>query len=129
MTPTPFHKYLKRTNPTYSNHPKQNLTHSPPPPTPFTTPHKTYNPPITLHTNKKPIKSLLQQPKQQPKSTPLLTTPQLTHPTPPLYPPHIDSPHKKHQIPHQFYNHKINPKHKLHLILPPPPKYFRKQNK
>ncbi|WP_186309575.1 alkaline phosphatase, partial [Staphylococcus epidermidis] len=68
ITPTPFHKYLKPTNPTYSNHPKQNLTHSAPPATAFTTRHKTYNPPITVHTNKKPIKSLLQQPKQQPKS-------------------------------------------------------------
>ncbi|WP_186311801.1 alkaline phosphatase, partial [Staphylococcus aureus] len=65
---------------------------------------------------------------QKAESARLVAAPQLTHPTPAPYPPHLTSTHHKNQIPKQFYKHKINPNHKLHLLLPPPPKYFPKTN-
>lgn len=129
MTPTAFDKYLKGTNRTYSNDPKENVTDSAAGGTAFSTGHKTYNGAISVDTNKKPIKSVLEQAKEQGKSTGLVTTAELTDATPAVYAAHIDSRDKKDEIAQQFYNDKINGKHKVDVMLGGGAKYFGKENK
>ena len=128
MTPTAFDKYLKGTNRTYSNDPKENVTDSAAGGTAFSTGHKTYNGAISVDTNKKPIKSVLEQAKEQGKSTGLVTTAELTDATPAVYAAHIDSRDKKDEIAQQFYNDKINGQHKVDVILGGGSKYFGKEN-
>ena len=102
MTPTAFDKYLKGTNRTYSNDPKENVTDSAAGGTAFSTGHKTYNGAISVDTNKKPIKSVLEQAKEQGKSTGLVTTAELTDATPAVYAAHIDSRDKKMKLHSNF---------------------------
>ncbi|MDN8999650.1 alkaline phosphatase, partial [Staphylococcus aureus] len=51
MTPTDFDSYLKGTNRTYSNDPKQNITDSTAGGTAFSSGHKTYNGAIGVDSN------------------------------------------------------------------------------
>ncbi|MCD3136273.1 alkaline phosphatase, partial [Salmonella enterica subsp. enterica serovar Enteritidis] len=54
---------------------------------------------------------------------------ELTDATPAVYAAHIDSRDKKDEIAQQFYNDKINGKHKVDVMLGGGAKYFGKENK
>ena len=71
---------------------------------------------------------MLEQAKEQGKSTGLVTTAELTDATPAVYAAHIDSRDKKMKL-QQFYNDKINGKHKVDVMLGGGAKYFGKENK
>ena len=71
---------------------------------------------------------MLEQAKEQGKSTGLVTTAELTDATPAVYAAHIDS-RDKNEIAQQFYNDKINGKHKVDVMLGGGAKYFGKENK
>lgn len=58
---TAFDKYLKGTNRTNPNDPKENVTDSAAGGTAFATGHKTYNGAISVDNNKKPLKSVLEK--------------------------------------------------------------------
>lgn len=128
MTPTAFDKYLKGTNRTYPNDPKENVTDSAAGGTAFSTGTKTYNGAISVDSNKKPVKSVLEQAKEQGKSTGLVTTAELTDATPAVYASHVDSRDKKDEIAKQFYKDKINGQHKVDVLLGGGSKYFGKEN-
>ena len=102
MNPTAFDKYLKGTNRTYPNDPKENVTDSAAGGTAFATGHKTYNGAISVDNNKKPLKSVLEQAKEQGKSTGLVTTAELTDATPAVYAAHVDSRDKKTKLLNNF---------------------------
>ncbi|MDK8288018.1 MAG: alkaline phosphatase [Staphylococcus lugdunensis] len=123
---TAFDKYLKGTNRTNPDDPKENVTDSAAGGTAFATGHKTYNGAISVDTNKKPLKSVLEQAKENGKSTGLVTTAEVTDATPAVYAAHIDSRDKKDEIAQQFYNDKINGQHKVDVILGGGSKYFGK---
>ena len=128
MNATAFDKYLKGTNRTYPNDPKENVTDSAAGGTAFATGHKTYNGAISVDNNKKALKSVLEQAKEQGKSTGLVTTAELTDATPAVYASHVDSRDKKDEIAQQFYNDKINGQHKVDVLLGGGSKYFGKEN-
>ena len=128
MTPTAFDKYLKGTNRTYSNDPKENVTDSAAGGTAFATGHKTYNGSISVDNDKKPLKSVLEYAKEQGKSTGLVTTAEVTDATPAVYAAHVDDRDKKDEIAQQFYNDKINGQHKVDVLLGGGSKYFGKEN-
>ncbi|QQB98947.1 alkaline phosphatase [Staphylococcus saccharolyticus] len=128
LKPTAFDKYLKGTNRTYPNDPKENVTDSAAGGTAFATGHKTYNGAISVDTNKKPVKSVLEQAKEQGKSTGLVITTELTDATPSVYAAHIDSRDKKDDIAQQFYKDRINGQHKVDVMLGGGSKYFGKNN-
>ncbi|WP_103252567.1 alkaline phosphatase [Staphylococcus aureus] len=74
MTPTAFDSYLKGTNRTYSNDPKQNITDSAAGGTAFSSGHKTYNGAIGVDSNKQKVKTVLERAKEKGKSTGLVST-------------------------------------------------------
>ena len=65
MTPTAFDSYLKGTNRTYSNDPKQNITDSAAGGTAFSSGHKTYNGAIGVDSNKQKVKTVLERAKKK----------------------------------------------------------------
>ncbi len=69
MTPTAFDSYLKGTNRTYSNDPKQNITDSAAGGTAFSSGHKTYNGAIGVDSNKQKVKTVLERAKEKGKWT------------------------------------------------------------
>ena len=125
---TAFDKYLKGTNRTNPNDPKENVTDSAAGGTAFATGQKTYNGAISVDNDKKPLKSVLEQAKENGKSTGLVTTAEVTDATPAVYAAHVDDRDKKDEIAQQFYNDKINGQHKVDVILGGGSKYFGKEN-
>ncbi len=91
MTPTAFDSYLKGTNRTYSNDPKQNITDSAAGGTAFSSGHKTYNGAIGVDSNKQKVKTVLERAKEKGKSTGLVSTAELTDATPAAYAAHVTS--------------------------------------
>lgn len=65
MKPTTFDKYLKGTNRTYPNDPKENITDSAAGATAFSSGHKTYNGAIGVDANKKNVKTVLESAKKK----------------------------------------------------------------
>ena len=128
MKPTTFDKYLKGTNRTYPNDPKENVTDSAAGATAFSSGHKTYNGAIGVDANKNNVKTVLESAKEKGKSTGLVSTAEITDATPAAYASHVDSRDKKDEIAKQFYNDKINGKHKVDVILGGGSKYFGKEN-
>lgn len=106
MTPTAFDSYLKGTNRTYSNDPKQNITDSAAGGTAFSSGHKTYNGAIGVDSNKQKVKTVLERAKEKGKSTGLVSTAELTDATPAAYAAHVTSRDDKNEIAKQFYKDK-----------------------
>ena len=65
MKPTTFDKYLKGTNRTYPNDPKENVTDSAAGATAFSSGHKTYNGAIGVDANKNNVKTVLESAKEK----------------------------------------------------------------
>ena len=128
MDKTAFDKYLigsQRTNP---NDPKENVTDSAAGATAFSSGQKTYNGAIGVDANKNNVKTVLEQAKENGKSTGLVSTAEITDATPAAYASHVDDRDKKDEIAKQFYNDKINGKHKVDVLLGGGAEYFGKDN-
>lgn len=128
MDKTAFDHYLagnQRTNP---DDPKENVTDSAAGATAFSSGHKTYNGAIGVDENKKDVKTVLEQAKENGKSTGLVSTAELTDATPAAYASHVDDRDKKDEIAQQFYNDKINGQHKVDVLLGGGAEYFGKEN-
>ncbi|UMT80630.1 alkaline phosphatase [Staphylococcus roterodami] len=128
MNTTAFDAYLKGTNRTYSNDPKQNITDSAAGATAFSSGHKTYNGAIGVDSNKQKVKTVLERAKEKGKSTGLVSTAEITDATPAAYASHVTSRDDKNEIAQQFYKDKINGKHKVDVLLSGGAKYFGKSN-
>ncbi|KKI53158.1 MAG: alkaline phosphatase [Staphylococcus equorum] len=128
MEKTAFDKHLvgnQRTNPA---DPKENVTDSAASATAFSSGHKTYNGAIGVDENKENVKTVLEQAKENGKSTGLVSTAEITDATPAAYASHVDSRDKKDEIAQQFYNDKINGEHKVDVLLGGGAKYFGEEN-
>lgn len=125
---TAFDQYLKGQQKTDPKDAKENVTDSAAGATAFSTGVKTYNGAISVDTNKKRLKSVLEQAKENGKSTGLVATSEITDATPAAYAAHVDSRDKKDEIAQQFYEEKINGKHTVDVILGGGEKYFGKDN-
>lgn len=128
MDKTAFDHYLpgnQRTNP---DDPKENVTDSAAGATAFSSGHKTFNGAIGVDENKKDVKTVLEQAKENGKSTGLVSTAELTDATPAAYAAHVDDRDKKDEIAQQFYNDKINGQHKVDVLLGGGAEYFGKEN-
>lgn len=128
IEPTAFDQYLKGQQKTDPNDPKENVTDSAAGATAFSTGQKTYNGAISVDENKKKLKSVLEQAKEDGKSTGLVVTSEITDATPAAYASHVDDRDKKDEIAKQFYNEKINGEHTVDVLLGGGQKYFGSQN-
>lgn len=102
MDKTAFDHYLagnQRTNP---DDPKENVTDSAAGATAFSSGHKTYNGAIGVDENKKDVKTVLEQAKENGKSTGLVSTAELTDATPAAYASHVDDRDKKMKLRNNF---------------------------
>lgn len=128
MEKTAFDQHLvgnQRTNPA---DPKENVTDSAASATAFSSGHKTYNGAIGVDENKENVKTVLEQAKENGKSTGLVSTAEITDATPAAYASHVDSRDKKDEIAQQFYNDKINGEHTVDVLLGGGAKYFGEEN-
>ena len=128
MEKTAFDHYLVGTQRTNPDDPKENITDSAAGATAFSSGHKTYNGAIGVTPDKKPVETVLERAKSQGKSTGLVSTAEITDATPAAYAAYIDSRDKKDEIAKQFYNDRINGKHKVDVLLGGGAKYFGKEN-
>lgn len=128
MEKTAFDHYLVGTQRTNPDDPKENITDSAAGATAFSSGHKTYNGAIGVTPDQKPVETVLERAKSQGKSTGLVSTAEITDATPAAYAAHIDSRDKKDEIAKQFYNDRINGKHKVDVLLGGGAKYFGKEN-
>ncbi|KFE42148.1 alkaline phosphatase [Staphylococcus agnetis] len=128
MEKTAFDHYLVGTQRTNPDDPKENITDSAAGATAFSSGHKTYNGAIGVTPDKKTVETVLERAKSQGKSTGLVSTAEITDATPAAYAAHIDSRDKKDEIAKQFYNDRINGKHKVDVLLGGGAKYFGKEN-
>ena len=128
MDKTAFDQHLVGTQRTNPNDPKENVTDSAAGATAFSSGHKTYNGAIGVDANKQKVKTVLEQAKENGKSTGLVSTAEITDATPAAYASHVDSRDKKDEIAQQFYNDKINGEHKVDVLLGGGAEYFEKDN-
>ncbi|MDT3893326.1 alkaline phosphatase, partial [Staphylococcus arlettae] len=108
MDKTAFDEHLVGTQRTNPNDPKENVTDSAAGATAFSSGHKTFNGAIGVDANKQKVKTVLEQAKENGKSTGLVSTAEITDATPAAYASHVDDRDKKDEIAQQFYNDKIN---------------------
>ena len=128
MDKTAFDEHLVGTQRTNPNDPKENVTDSAAGATAFSSGHKTFNGAIGVDANKQKVKTVLEQAKENGKSTGLVSTAEITDATPAAYASHVDDRDKKDEIAQQFYNDKINGEHKVDVLLGGGSEYFGKDN-
>ncbi|MEB7039426.1 alkaline phosphatase [Staphylococcus gallinarum] len=128
MDKTAFDNYLLGTQRTNPDDPKENVTDSAAGATAFSSGHKTFNGAIGVDANKQKVKTVLEQAKENGKSTGLVSTAEITDATPAAYAAHVDDRDKKDEIAQQFYNDKINGKHKVDVLLGGGAEYFGDKN-
>ncbi|QLK86857.1 alkaline phosphatase [Staphylococcus sp. 17KM0847] len=128
MEPTAFDEYLVGSQRTISADSKDNVTDSAAAATAFSSGHKTYNGAIGVDSHKQTVETVLERAKKLGKSTGLVTTAEVTDATPAAYAAHVDSRDKKDEIATQFYEDRIDSKHKVDVILGGGAKYFGKEN-
>ncbi|SUM34565.1 alkaline phosphatase [Staphylococcus gallinarum] len=104
MDKTAFDNYLLGTQRTNPDDPKENVTDSAAGATAFSSGHKTFNGAIGVDANKQKVKTVLEQAKENGKSTGLVSTAEITDATPAAYAAHVDDRDKKDEIAQQFYN-------------------------
>lgn len=125
---TAFDKYLRGQQKTDPKDPKATITDSAAAATAFSTGVKTFNGAISVDNQKNKLKSVLEQAKENGKSTGLVVTSEVTDATPAAYAAHVDSRKKKNEIAKQFYDLKINGNHSVDVILGGGKKYFDEKN-
>ncbi|MGQ8872214.1 alkaline phosphatase [Paenibacillus sp. TSA_86.1] len=117
MEKTVFDPYLVGAQMTYPDDDKQNVTDSASAATAMSSGVKTYNAAIAVDTNKKSVKTVLEQAKQIGKSTGLVATSEITHATPAAFGAHDISRKNMDAIANDYYDEMINGKHKVDVLL------------
>ncbi|PZT54950.1 alkaline phosphatase [Paenibacillus silvae] len=117
MEKTIFDPYLVGAQMTYPDDDKQNVTDSASAATAMSSGVKTYNAAIAVDTNKKSVKTVLEQAKQIGKSTGLVATSEITHATPAAFGAHDISRKNMDAIANDYFDEMINGKHKVDVLL------------
>lgn len=106
----------------------ENITDSAAAGTAMATGEKTYNGAVSVDNNKKELESVLEQAKKNEKSTGLVVTSDLTDATPAAFGAHEENRDNKNEIAKDYYNEKINGKHKIDVLLGGGANYFGEKN-
>ncbi|WP_017150741.1 alkaline phosphatase [Bacillus bingmayongensis] len=117
MEPIEFDKYLVGTQKTYAEDEHQNITDSASAATAMSSGVKTYNSAIAVDNDKTEVKTVLEQAKEQGKSTGLVATSEITHATPAAFGAHDVSRKNMDAIANDYFDEKINGKHKVDVLL------------
>lgn len=125
---TAFDQHLKGQQKTDPRDSKENVTDSAASATAFSSGVKTYNGAVGVDNDKNNLTSVLEQAKENGKSTGLVVTSEVTDATPAAYAANVDSRDKKDEIATQFYDQRINGQHTVDVILGGGEKYFGSEN-
>ncbi|WP_020060892.1 alkaline phosphatase [Bacillus sp. 123MFChir2] len=117
MEQTEFDKHLVGTQVTYPEDEHQNITDSASAATAMSAGVKTYNAAIAVDNDKTNVKTVLEQAKERGKSTGLVATSEITHATPAAFGAHDVSRKNMDAIGSDYFDEKINGKHKVDVLL------------
>lgn len=117
MDKTVFDPYLVGAQMTYPDDDKQNVTDSASAATAMSAGVKTYNAAIAVDPEQKEVKTVLEQAKENGKSTGLVATSEITHATPAAFGAHDISRKNMDAIADDYYDELINGKHKVDVLL------------
>lgn len=117
MEQTEFDKHLVGTQVTYPEDEHQNITDSASAATAMSAGIKTYNAAIAVDNDKTNVKTVLEQAKERGKSTGLVATSEITHATPAAFGAHDISRKNMDAIANDYFDEKINGKHKVDVLL------------
>lgn len=117
MDKTVFDPYLVGVQMTYPDDDKQNVTDSASAATAMSAGVKTYNAAIAVDPEQKEVKTVLEQAKENGKSTGLVATSEITHATPAAFGAHDISRKNMDAIADDYYDELINGKHKVDVLL------------
>ncbi|MBU0439332.1 alkaline phosphatase [Staphylococcus succinus] len=106
----------------------ENITDSAAAGTAMATGEKTYNGAVSVDNNKNELESVLEHAKKNDKSTGLVVTSDLTDATPAAFGAHEENRNNKNEIAKDYYNEKINGKHKIDVLLGGGANYFGEKN-
>lgn len=90
---------------------------------------KTYNGAIAVDMEKQDVKTVLEQAKENGKSTGLVATSQINHATPAAFGAHDESRENYNQIADDYYDDMVNGKHKVDVILGGGTSYFERKDR
>nr|WP_239534501.1 alkaline phosphatase [Priestia taiwanensis] len=129
MEQTAFDKYLVGTQMTYPEDPKENITDSASAATAMSAGIKTYNAAIAVDNDKENVKTVLEQAKEKGKATGLVATSEITHATPAAFGSHDVSRKNMAAIADDYFDEKVNDKHKVDVLLGGGMKYFDREDR
>ncbi|MEN1934854.1 alkaline phosphatase [Paenibacillus sp. 102] len=117
MESTEFDKHLVGAQKTYPEDEHQNITDSASAATAMAAGVKTYNAAISVDNDKTEVKTVLEQAKEKGKSTGLVATSEITHATPAAFGAHDISRKNMDAIANDYFDEKVNGKHKVDVLL------------
>ncbi|WP_144497371.1 alkaline phosphatase [Bacillus toyonensis] len=117
MESTAFDTYLVGTQKTYSEDEHENITDSASAATAMASGVKTYNAAISVDNDKTAVKTVLEQAKEQGKSTGLVATAPITHATPAAFGAHDIHRDNMDAIANDYFDEKVKGKHKVDVML------------
>ncbi len=117
MEKTEFDKYLVGQQTTYPEDEHENITDSASAATAMSAGVKTYNAAIAVDNDFTNVKTVLEQAKEEGKSTGLVATSEITHATPAAFGAHDISRKNMDAIADDYYEEVINGKHKVDVML------------
>ncbi len=117
MESTEFDNHFVGTQKTYPEDEHQNITDSASAATAMSAGVKTYNAAIAVDNDQAEVKTVLEQAKEQGKSTGLVAISEITHATPAAFGAHDISRKNMDAIANDYFDEKINGKHKVDVLL------------
>ncbi|WP_319003676.1 alkaline phosphatase [Sutcliffiella horikoshii] len=129
MEETAYDPYLVGMQSTHSSDEEESVTDSAAAATSMSAGIKTYNGAIAVDMEKKDVKTILEQAKENGKSTGLVATSQINHATPAAFGAHDESRNNYNQIADDYYDDLINGKHKVDVLLGGGTSYFEREDR
>lgn len=129
VSQTEFDKYLVGQQATYPEDPKSNVTDSASAATAMAAGVKTYNNAIGLDNDLSDTESVLERAKKKGKSTGLVATSEITHATPAGYGAHEATRKSMDRIADDYFDEKIDGKHKIDVLLGGGSKLFERDER
>lgn len=114
---TAFDKYKVGSQMTFPEDDSQNITDSASAATAMSAGVKTYNAAIAVDNDKSEVKTVLEAAKNKGKATGLVATSEITHATPAAFGAHDENRKNMNAIADDYYDEKINGKHKIDVLL------------
>ncbi|MFD1019898.1 alkaline phosphatase [Thalassobacillus hwangdonensis] len=129
MENTAFDPYLVGMQSTHADDPEENITDSAAAATSMAAGIKTYNGAIAVDNDESEVKTVLEQAKENGKSTGLVATSQINHATPAAFGAHDKSRKNYNEIADDYYDEMINGEHKVDVILGGGTDYFEREDR